>query len=387
MTPLTFFDRDRGQRVPIHAWKRELAPATLRQLQQIASQPWVVGHVAAMPDAHVAEGVAVGTVFATERELIPTALGGDLGCGMSALRFDLSASSLGTRELSSLLGSLGRLIPVGDATHQGRGVSLPDSLLDIAASNGAVAHALERTGPRHLGTLGGGNHFVELDRDAGGSLWALLHTGSRGIGAAVHAHHRKAAGVDERTPLAALDVTSETGAAYLADLSLAYAFARANRDRILAKICEVIVDATGAAPDLASSVDIHHNFVTREHHLGRDLLVHRKGAVRADVGVRAIIPGSMGTASYLVEGKGEPLSFCSCSHGAGRVMTRAEARDQIRPDALERALRRVVFDRRMMRRLVEEAPAVYRDIREVLDDEDDLVTPFLRLEPIAVLKG
>ncbi|MFO0659080.1 MAG: RtcB family protein [Polyangiaceae bacterium] len=225
MSASVLFEPERGQRVPVLVWRRDLAPQTARQLQSLASQPWAVDHVAAMPDAHVAEGVAVGTVFATERELVPSALGGDLGCGMSAMRLTADASSLGPRELSLLLQSLAKKIPVGDATHRGKGQSLPEHLETLPASSGVISHALERTGPRHLGTLGGGNHFIELDRDAGGGLWLLLHTGSRGIGAAIHGHHRKAAGANEQTPLAALDIEQPNGAAYLRDLTLAYAFA------------------------------------------------------------------------------------------------------------------------------------------------------------------
>jgi tRNA-splicing ligase RtcB len=164
-------------------------------------------------------------------------------------------------------------------------------------------------------------------------------------------------------------------------------FARANREALAARAVEVLGEALGCEPEPGASVDVHHNHVAEETHGGRVLLVHRKGAVGLEAGQRGLIPGSMGTASYVVEGRGEPRAFRSCSHGAGRVLTRSEARARIRPAVLEHAMRRVVFDRGRVEDLVEEAPEAYRDIAEVLEDEAELVTPVLRLTPIAVLKG
>lgn len=302
-----------------------------------------------MPDLHVAHGVAVGSVFATEHTIVPAALGGDLGCGMSATRFDFPAASWSRRDLERLLAELGDVIPPGRrcATH-------------------ALQRAIERLAPRHLGTLGGGNHFVELDRDGGGDLWLLIHSGSRGVGSAIAAHHSRV--VDADSPC-------------LADLEWAFSFALRNRDAIR----EAAVQVLKLEP--IETIDVHHNFVQREVHFGRPLWVHRKGAIAAPAGGRALIPGSMGTASYVVEGLGEPTSFGSASHGAGRVMTRKQAHHEITADKLRHSLRRVVFDERRVRSLIEEAPAAYRDIGEVLEDERDLVVPRVRLEPIASLKG
>jgi tRNA-splicing ligase RtcB len=374
--------------VPILAWARVVPPGAVKQLQALASQPYVVHHVAAMPDVHVAEGVAVGTVFATEHTLVPGALGGDLGCGVSALRFDFPAASLGPSELARLLTRLARAIPVGDAVHRGRDAPpLPPELQASQPSTHRLLREWERLGPRHLGTLGGGNHFVELDRDAGGDLWLLVHSGSRGVGAAFAAHHLRVARTVGEGTLPGLRTDTPEGAACLADTELACRFARANRDALVARASEVLTEALGVAPDAASRVDVHHNHVAREEHFGRALWVHRKGAVGLGAGQPGVIPGSMGTASYLVAGRGEPRAFRSCSHGAGRVFTRREARERIRPEALAHALRRVVYEPGRLPALVEEAPAAYRDIAEVLEDEADLVTPTLRLTPLAVLKG
>ncbi len=373
--------------VPIRVWAPDLPAGALRLLQQVASRPWAAEGVAAMPDVHVAEGVAVGTVFSTREVLVPAALGGDLGCGIAAVRFDCPASTLSRQQLERLLATLTKRFPSGDEGHRGRGAQVPEALLQAPLSTSALEHTRERLARRHLGTLGGGNHFVELDRDAGGDLWILVHSGSRGLGSAIGVHHCRAAESIAPKPLAGIPVGTEAGKAFLGDLQWALDFARANRDRLLEQTIEVLQEEVGALADEASRLDVSHNFVAREEHFGSPLWIHRKGAIAAPAGARAVIPGSMGTASYLVEGLGEPSSFGSASHGAGRVMTRREARETIRRGELERAMRRVVFDPRRADALVEEAPAVYRDIREVLAAQEDLVRPLLRLEPIAVFKG
>jgi tRNA-splicing ligase RtcB len=356
----------------------------LTQLEHLAAQPYVVEHVAAMPDLHVANGVAVGSVFATEGTVVPSALGGDLGCGMSAVRFDFPAARLPTSSLRAWLTAVTQVVPVGDATHRGKGVVVPDALLRTPLSTGALEHARERLIGRHLGTLGGGNHFIELDRDGGGDLWLLVHSGSRGLGAAIAAHHARAAEAAAWGSIPGLRVDTEAGAACVRDLEWALTFARANRSILLERTAALVTELTGVAPGPA--LDVHHNFVRLEAHFGRPLWVHRKGAIAAPLGERALIPGSMGTASYVVEGLGAAHSFSSASHGAGRVMTRREARTTLRSEQFVQSMRRVVFDVHR-RALIEEAPAAYRDIVEVLEDEADLVVPRVRLEPIAVVKG
>lgn len=373
--------------VPVLLWGRTVPAGALEQLTFIASQPYVVEHVAAMPDLHVAHGVAVGTVFATDGFIVPAALGGDLGCGMSAVRFDLPAATLSRATLSHALERLARVIPVGDRVHRSPDCALPDELARAPLSTRTLEHMRDRLGTRHLGTLGGGNHFIELDRDAGGDLWLLVHSGSRGLGAAIAAHHLRSAEANGVGGLPALACDTQAGAACLNDLDWALRFARANRDALVRRACEVVAALTGQTADETSRVDLHHNFVQWEEPLSRRLLVHRKGAIAAPAGRRALIPGSMGTASYLVEGLGEPSSFASASHGAGRVMSRREARTRIEPGRFLHSMRRIVFDQRRQGALIEEAPAAYRDIGEVLEDEADLVRPVLRLDPLAVLKG
>jgi tRNA-splicing ligase RtcB len=385
--PTTLFDRARGQRVPVHVWARDASPDTLKQLVRIASRPYVVRHVAAMADAHVAHGVAVGTVFATANMVVPRALGGDLGCGIAATRLSLPAGALDRRTLERIVEALGRAIPAGDAVHRGGGVPVPDDLHATDLSTNALSRTRDALAKKHLATLGGGNHFLELDRDAGGDTWLLVHSGSRGLGAAIAAHHVHVADAFDSDPLAGIDAEMPTGRAYLDDLAWALAFARANREALAERALSVIAEVLQTDVVAEDHLDVHHNYVARETWDGESLLVHRKGAVCVPQGTRALVPGSMATASYVVEGLGCALAFDSCSHGAGRVLTRTEARAQIRPAALARDMRRIVWPAQLARKLVEEAPSAYRDITEVLEDQRDLVVRERRLEPIAVLKG
>jgi tRNA-splicing ligase RtcB len=375
------------QRVPVIVWARHARQEAFALLERIAAQPYLFGHVAAMPDLHAAEGVAVGTVFATEGVIVPSALGGDLGCGVTALRFEAGALQLAMRDLERVLSSWADLIPIGEDVHRRESVPAPDGLLSARLSTGALEHARDRLLPRQLGTLGGGNHFVELDRDVDGNAWLLVHTGSRGLGGAIGRHHASAAAAHGTGTIPGLEVGSEVGRACATDVAWACEFAAANRATILAVAACVVSDISGMAADTASHLDVRHNFVAEEEHFGRLLWVHRKGAIAAPAGTTVVIPGSMGTASYLAEGLGEATSFGSASHGAGRVLSRREARERIGTERLERAMRRVVHDRRRAASLVEEAPSAYRDVREVLEDEADLVRPLVRLEPMVVLKG
>lgn len=187
--------------VPVHVWSRDPPPAAVVQLERIAAQPYVVGHVAGMPDLHVAHGVAVGTVFATDGVVVPSALGGDLGCGVAAVRLDVPSHALGRQDLQRILAGWSARIPAGDAVHRGRGAADSSALPPQPLSTGSLEHARERLVRRHLGTLGGGNHFVELDRDMEGAVWLLVHSGSRGLGSAIGAHHLRAAEASGRGPV------------------------------------------------------------------------------------------------------------------------------------------------------------------------------------------
>jgi len=387
------YDPARGQRVPIRTWARAVSRETELQWLELASQPYVVEHVAAMADAHMSEGVAVGTVFATEHAVVPGALGGDLGCGVAAVKLSIAQDTLESTSLPRLVDALDRAIPTGAALHRGEGVEVPPHLLEAELSTATLEHTREALARRHLGTLGGGNHFVELAVDVDGDVWLLVHSGSRGLGAAIAAQHARAAhsgsarGGPARRPLAALDTRDVEGARYLQDLAWALAFAKANRDALVSRALEVLANETNVDVATEDAIDTHHNFVSIERWFGRELIVHRKGAIAAPEGSRALVPGSMGTASYVVRGLGCASAFGSCSHGAGRVMSRKEARARISRRALESSMGRVAYPSRLGAALVEEAPAAYRDIGQVLRDQPDLARRDTRLEPLLVLKG
>jgi len=387
--PHIHFEAGRGQRVPVYLWARAVSDETVAQLERIASRPYVVLRVASMADAHVGSGsvgrVAVGTVFATGDVVVPRALGGDLGCGVSALRLGPVPIALDKQRLEPVVAALVRGIPAGRALQ--RAGELPDDLRAAALSTHALEHARDALGGKHLGTLGEGNHFLELDRDAEGNLWLLVHSGSRGLGAAIAHHHVRVAESLDADPLAGIPADSSAGRAYLDDLAWALAFARANRAALAARALAILRDVLGVDFHVEDTIDIPHNFVARERWDDRDVVVHRKGAVAVPAGTRAIVPGSMATASYIVTGRGNALAFDSCSHGAGRVMSRKEAHARVKTGMLGDAMRRIAWPKHLEKKLVEESPHVYRDIGEVLDDQDDLVTRGPRLVPLAVLKG
>ncbi len=382
-----------GRGIPIRSWAEDLDNETLAQLRRIARAPYVRHFVCAMADAHLSEHVAVGSVFAAERTVVPSALGGDLGCGMLAVPLEdasgaaLDTSGLGPAERRRLLERWLASIPVGKGLRRGRALPFapePEAsqgLFERNLSTRSLEKARKALVAKHIGTLGGGNHFVELGCDPEQRAWLLVHSGSRGLGAAIADHHRGAEGA----PLAGLSTRTEKGSAYLADLTWALDFARANRMHIARVAARALEEVVGHPLVHGPPVDVHHNFVAEEVWFGERLFVHRKGAIAAPAGGLALVPGSMATASYLVAGLGCEAAFGSCSHGAGRVLRRSEARRKIRPEALRRALGDVVIpDGDAM---VEEAPAAYRDIRKVLEAQEDLVERRLRLEPLVVLKG
>lgn len=355
-----------------------------------------VARVAVMPDVHLAREVCVGVALATRTRLYPAAVGGDIGCGMAAIRvpraMDDSDAIGGTGGIAGAIGDailagLRALVPI---MHHPRG-RVPDWPADLdpdGLSAGPLRALAAREGIRQLGTLGRGNHFAELQTH-GGDLWLTVHSGSRGLGPAIGRWHRRDAPTDE-TGLAWLDADSPAGAAYLADLAWARAFARHSRARMLTAMAAVVAEVLGVEPALGSHIERDHNHVAREDHGEGRVWVHRKGAMAAAPEAVGVIPGSMGHASYHVTGRGggeAAAALGSCSHGAGRAMSRSEARMRIDAARLSRQMGRVHFDRARAARLVEEAPAAYKDISAVMRAQAGLVRVVRRLEPVLSYKG
>jgi tRNA-splicing ligase RtcB len=369
------------------AWLSEpLTPDVARSLDRLRSAGDVV-RVAAMPDVHLAEEVCVGVVVATTRRIYPAAVGGDIGCGMAALQFECGADALANETAAAhVLTALQRHVPVLVHRRDTMDRPLPESLEDTPLSSPALDTRRRRDGRVEFGTVGRGNHFVELQADDEGALWLMVHSGSRAMGGAIRDHHLRNASSDE-SGLRFLDADSDAGGAYMADHKWALRYADANRRAIVAATAEIIGKLLGAQPVDMSLVACSHNHVRREVHDGVELWVHRKGAIPAADGEPGIIPGSMGTWSLHTLGRGEPASLRSSSHGAGRTMSRTEARARIRMRDFERDVEGVWFDHRLARRLVEEAPAAYRDIGRVMRAQRELTRVVRRLRPVLVYKG
>ena len=366
-------------------WLVEPLPRDVRAaLERLARAP-DVQHIVVLPDVHLAQDVCVGTVVATERSLYPAAVGGDIGCGMAAIATTARATDLvAEREAARVLAGFEARIPI--LRHRDLAPALPSTLDARALSHAALEAERRREARAQLGTLGRGNHFIEVQADDDDRLWLMVHSGSRGMGQAIRAHHERAA---ERTRggLLRLDAESPAGQAYLADMAWALDYAAENRRVLVRAAAEVLAEELDADVETASLVCCHHNFVACECHRGASLWVHRKGAIRASPGEPGLIPGSMGTASYHVEGRGEPRSLCSSSHGAGRRLARGEAFRAIPTREVARQLRGVFYDHRLTAKLRDEAPGAYKDIDAVLRAQRDLTKVRRRLRPVLGFKG
>lgn len=344
-----------------------------------------VRRIAVMPDVHLARQVCIGTVVGAGGRLFPEAVGGDIGCGMAALRFACDADVVDRRDIAGgMLAFWTAHVPT--MQHRSAGASLPDELADRPLSAPRLERAKRRTGRVQLGTLGRGNHFVELQRDEAGALWVMVHSGSRGMGQAIRDHHLTFA-ASTNTGMAYLDADSARGADYLSDLAWALDYARENRRVIARQVAAGLAEILGVEADEDTYVDCHHNFARSEDHGDGALWVHRKGAISARAGEPGIIPGSMGSASFHVTGRGVAASMWSSSHGAGRVMSRAQARHELSVAALHDQMAGVWFDHRLASRLRDEAPAAYKDIGQVMRAQRELTRIERRLRPVVVYKG
>jgi tRNA-splicing ligase RtcB len=367
----------------LHAWRAGPPnPALDEALARLCRADDVV-QVAVMPDAHVADAVCVGTVTATTRRILPAAVGGDIGCGMSAVCLQASADRLRDAHVAArILDGLSRAVP---PLVQRAPPALHDFLREPLSAP-LLERLKERDGRLELGTLGRGNHFLEVQRDDTDTLWLMVHSGSRCMGPAIRRHHEASADRDGEGFLG-FDDDDARGSAYLADAAWAARYAALNREIVTERACAVLADALGAAPDLATTIRCDHNHVQHELHGERWLWVHRKGAQRAASGLLGIVPGSMGSPSFHVEGRGEPSSLLSAAHGAGRVLSRGVARQRIRARDLDAQMRGVWFDARLRDALREEAPRAYKDIGEVMRAQRELVRIVRRLTPVLVYKA
>ncbi len=366
----------------VRAWLPEPPSAELRASVERLARLEDVRRIALMPDAHVANHVCVGAVVATAERVYPDAVGGDIGCGMLAARFDACADAVDERVALRFLEKLRSEVPTNRRPSR---VELPAHLDAQRLSEPVLQRVLDRDGRVQFGTLGRGNHFLEL-QEAGddGSLWVMIHSGSRALGPAIRNHHSKMLGVGNR--LLGLEASSDAGKAYLRDATLAVEYAEASRRFMLERASALLENLAGVRLDEDSTISCVHNFVRLEAH-GDDLLwVHRKGAASADDGETAVVPGSMGSTSFHVAGRGNPDALRSSSHGAGRCMSRTEARRRITLGQFEEEMAGVWFERRG-EALVDEAPSAYKPIRDVMRAQKALTKIVRRLTPLVAYKG
>jgi tRNA-splicing ligase RtcB (3'-phosphate/5'-hydroxy nucleic acid ligase) len=392
-------------RVPVKVWTADVEHEALQQLINVSTLPIVHGHVAAMPDVHAGIGATVGSVIPTKAAVIPAAVGVDIGCGMNAVQLSLRAEDL-PDGLARVRSAIERAVPVGFNAHDGdnmRGADqrrltrqLNERLNAIVGKHPGLMkmqRQFAQTWITQLGTLGGGNHFIELCLDEAGNVWIMLHSGSRGIGNVMGRYFiaaaRKAAEQNQlRLPdkdLAWLADGSTLFDDYVEAVDWAQDYALLNRRRMMELIVEALQPQLPPFKAVGEAINCHHNYVAQETHFGEKLFITRKGAISAHAGELGIIPGSMGTKSYIVRGKGNKESFCSCSHGAGRRMSRTQAKRQFNRRDLEQQTQGV--ECRKDGGVIDEIPAAYKDIDDVMANQADLVEVVHTLKQVICVKG
>jgi tRNA-splicing ligase RtcB len=372
-------------------------PEALKQIENTASMPFIYKHVAVMPDCHYGKGATVGTVLATKGAIIPAAVGVDIGCGMIAVKTPLKRDAL--TGLAALRAGIERRIPMSVARGNNKIVATAApriaELERLATRDYSAIHSNWKL---QLGTLGGGNHFIELATDEDDTIWATLHSGSRGIGNKIGNLHIRKAQQETATKgvslpdrdLAYLEEGSTAFADYIRDLAWAQEYARLNRDEMMDRVMMVLSEAMYGTPDRTRELEVqrincHHNFTQVEEHFGERVWVTRKGAIEARRGMWAMIPGSMGTRSYIVTGLENPMAFNSAPHGAGRRYSRTMARKLFTMADLDRAMDGIEF--RRSKELLDEIPSAYKDIDEVMEHAKSLVAVQHVLKQFLNVKG
>lgn len=382
-----------------YSWASQVDQETLDQVERISWMPFVEPHVSLMPDAHLGKGAAVGSVIPTRGAVIPSAVGVDLGCGMVAVRTQWTEEQVRARgDLRALREGIEARIPMSAGKYTdaltATGEEFSNELIGAwdFELQGCSMFDFSGNWHRQLGTLGGGNHFIEVVADEEGRVWAFLHSGSRGIGNKIAQHFMKLANdyckrnfIDVDRDLAYLVEGTREFDQYMDAVRWAQRFAYLNREEMMIQTLNALEGFMGAPVEQSESVNCHHNFMQREHHHGKNLIVTRKGAIEAKAGQLGLIPGSMGTGSFVVEGRGNPLSFNSAPHGAGRNFSRRKARETFTHEELREAMRGIEY--RDSDAFVDEIPGAYKDILGVMADAVDLVTPIHEFRQIVNCKG
>ena len=390
-----------NQRFPVKIFTEDVDPSAYQQLVNLARLPIIHGHVAAMPDVHAGIGSTVGAVIPTLKAIIPAAVGVDIGCGMNAVRLSIKADRL-PDDLKPIRNAIEDAVPVGFSRHRDpRAESaslarLEPGLKQIFGKHPKLRGRLkdpDGTWACQLGTLGGGNHFIELCIDENDDVWIMLHSGSRGIGNAIGTYFIALAKQDMERHIKQLPHKDlayfEEGAVHFDDyveaVTWAQSYAMINRREMMRLIVDAIRDELPQFSLSEEAINCHHNYVVKEHHFGEEVFITRKGAIRAGKGELGIIPGSMGAKSYIVRGKGSPESLQSCAHGAGRRMSRSEAKRRFNRKDLEQQTSGV--ECRKDKGVVDEIPGAYKDIDTVMANQTDLVEVVHTLKQVVCVKG
>lgn len=387
--------------VPVKIFTNDIDSESIEQLKKMAQLQFVYSHIAVMPDVHVGKGATVGSVIPTKNAIIPAAVGVDIGCGMNAIRLNLKASQL-PDNLTPLRHAIERKVPVGFELHKqvkakaSTIIPLEKRLQPIINKHPGLVRMLrmfDATWQKQLGTLGGGNHFIELCLDENQDVWVMLHSGSRGLGNVIgtyfielakkEAQHRFGHVPDK--DLSYFAEGSNSFNDYVEAVEWAQEYAFENRREMMRLILEAIRPLLPPFQMTKEAINCHHNYVSKENHYGEDLLITRKGAIRAGLDELGIIPGSMGARSFIVKGKANPESFCSCSHGAGRKMSRSKAKLLFSQDDLIQQTQGI--ECRKDSGVIDEIPGAYKDIDQVMANQSDLIEIVHTLKQILCIKG
>lgn len=377
----------------ILSWCPNPEEGALKQAENISQHPWLIGNVCLMPDTHEGYGMPIGGVVALDKAVCPNMVGVDIGCQMSAVQTNLTEIS--TEKLKEILGILRNTIPVG-MKHQKNPIKHP--IFELDDWNDTIICKQEfQSAQYQLGTLGGGNHFIEIQKGSNGYIFFMVHSGSRNLGKKVADYYNKKAKEicaewkhDEiiKNDLAILPFKTKEYSDYVKEMQLCIYFASANHTIMVEEIKKAFCKVLDNNVEFNETINTIHNYMALENHYGKNVFVHRKGAVRARENDIVIIPGSQGTSSYICQGLGNEASLCSCSHGSGRTMSRKKAKETLDLKEEQRKLdEKGILHAIRGQNDLEEASSAYKDIEEVMKNQSDLVKPLVRLEPLAVIKG
>lgn len=378
----------KSERIPINLWLDDIEEGALKQAKDIANLPVSFSHIAIMPDSHQGYGMPIGGVLAAEDAIIPNAVGVDIGCGMCSLR--TNRQEIDRDCLKKIMGRIRNSVPLAFSHHDKKQDEkwMPELNGELPIVRQEYESALKQ-----VGTLGGGNHFIEIQMGSDGYIWIMIHSGSRNIGYTTAKHYNKKAKEmnegREKVPknLAYFPEGTNEFKLYNGEMNYCIQFALANRKLMMQRVKDAFTQEISGV-EFSDFINKPHNFASRETHFGKDVIVHRKGATRAREGELGMVPGSQGSPSYIVRGKGDPQAFESCSHGAGRVMSRTKAKETLSVEEQSKPMdEKGILHAVRHTSDLDESPGSYKNIQEVMKNQSDLVDIVIELEPLAVIKG